>query len=360
MQNNYCSRPWTELHIEDNGNITPCCVMPSNRFPMGSGLKAYMNGEPLASLKKELLAGSKPDQCSICWDTEASGLKSHRKQESHTNTIKNIHVRLNNVCNFKCRMCNPRFSSSWAIENKKHNIFIEDTDLAVDVFEVVPDLLYFIQRLIETKQLQRINISGGEPLITEANHKLLTFLIDNKLTDVIISYSSNLSRLDYKKYDLLELWSHFKQVTIHASCDGWGPQVEYSRTGFNSDTFLKNCLLARKHVTSIKCIVNNYSIWSLPTLVKLAKALNLPIDFSPCFLPEHLNPQTLPVEEKLKLKSLYAGTPILEELYDSYISIDKPIMIKEFIAYNLQLDKYRKSNFFASFPEYGDYNVTIS
>ena len=27
--NNFCSRPWSELHIEEDGQVTPCCVMPS-------------------------------------------------------------------------------------------------------------------------------------------------------------------------------------------------------------------------------------------------------------------------------------------------------------------------------------------
>ena len=40
--NNYCSRPWSELHIEEDGQVTPCCVMPSNRFPMGKNLKEYI------------------------------------------------------------------------------------------------------------------------------------------------------------------------------------------------------------------------------------------------------------------------------------------------------------------------------
>ena len=54
LSDNFCSRPFNELHIEDNGNITPCCVMPSNRFFMGNGIKNYFSGQPLQQLKQKL------------------------------------------------------------------------------------------------------------------------------------------------------------------------------------------------------------------------------------------------------------------------------------------------------------------
>ena len=39
------------MHIEEDGSVTPCCVMPSNRFPMGNNLKEYVTGEDLKELK---------------------------------------------------------------------------------------------------------------------------------------------------------------------------------------------------------------------------------------------------------------------------------------------------------------------
>ena len=57
---NFCSRPFNELHIEENGNITPCCVMPSNRFFMGNGIKNYFSGQPLEKLQKALKQNDRP------------------------------------------------------------------------------------------------------------------------------------------------------------------------------------------------------------------------------------------------------------------------------------------------------------
>ena len=67
---NYCSRPFNELHIEENGNITPCCVMPSNRFFMGNGIKSYFEGQPLKKLRYSLEQNKRPIECEYCWNAE--------------------------------------------------------------------------------------------------------------------------------------------------------------------------------------------------------------------------------------------------------------------------------------------------
>ena len=51
----FCSRPWNELHIEEDGSVTPCCVMPSNRFPMGDSIKKYLTGNELENLKRLMI-----------------------------------------------------------------------------------------------------------------------------------------------------------------------------------------------------------------------------------------------------------------------------------------------------------------
>ena len=331
--------------------------MPSNRFPMGSGLKAYLKGDELRNLKQQFLRNEKPAACEFCWKAEEAGMDSHRRPTTTfiSKSISQMHLRLNNVCNYKCRMCNPKFSSTWEIENRKHNYFIHEYTTIKDIFDIDEDLLPFIARLIKMKELAQLNISGGEPLITDANIKLLTYLIDNNLTDVRLSYSTNLSNLDYKKYDLLAIWKNFTKVSLQVSCDGWGEQNEYGRTGFVTKDFINNFTRALPYITYVNAVVNMYSVWTLPKLHKICKKFKRNLHFSPCFLPDYLNPQRLPVAEKHKLRKLYEGIPELEELYDNYISKELTPMMNEFIEYNLLLDKFRKTDLFKTFPVYKKY-----
>lgn len=354
----YCSRPWNELHIEEDGSVTPCCVMPSNRFPMGSNIKEYVEGKPLADLKSALSAGKKHKNCEWCWDNEKNNMSSHRSfEKAQGSGYTHIHLRLSNVCNFKCRMCNPSFSSTWEVENRKHGIFKVEDSTYKDIFKDNEYLFTLLKNEITSGRLTAINISGGEPLITDAHWKLLTFLIDNDLTDISLSYSTNLSNLHYKNINLLNLWSKFNSVTLEASCDGWGKAVEYSRTGFIRKTFLKNL---REVITSsvrvdINCVVNIYSVWTLPEIEKFRENLGIHVHYSPCYLPEILNPQRLLREDKDKLKDLYAGNPHLEKLFIDLINTDLPVLGKKMVRFNQTLDRYRGTKFFDVFPQYEKY-----
>ena len=357
LKENFCSRPFNELHIEEDGKVTPCCVMPSNRFYFGENLKDYVRSDKLKEIKKAFMKGENHPYCEYCWESEKLGIQSHRKKDtSDLKNTKYIHLRLNNVCNFKCRMCNPNFSSTWEIENRKHKYFQQSTDLKRDIFEDNDYLFEFLKRNISEGVLQNINISGGEPLITDAHYKLLKFLIDNKLTNIHLSYSTNLSNLTYKNHDLISMWKTFDRVLLDASCDGWGPTVEYSRTGFNTEVFKSNLIKALKHVNvRINCVVNVYSVWTLPSLHKLAKKFNIKVSYSPLYYPEFLNPQRLSSEHKYYLKNLYKNIPELENVYSKHIKTDLPQMYSELIEYNVLLDKYRNTDFFKNFPMFEDY-----
>jgi len=361
LKKTYCARPWNELHIEEDGNVTPCCVMPSNRFPMGNNLKEYITGEPLKELKNALTNGVQHPSCEYCWNNESTGLHSHRKNVlAEPNKITDVHIRLSNVCNFKCRMCNPSFSTTWAIENRSHGLFIEPPEKPIkDTFKDNHYLLNLLKTKILAGELTQINISGGEPLLTQANYELLTFLIDNDCANkVCLCYSTNLSKLDYKKIDLLDLWKHFKHVTLEASCDGWGKAVEYSRTGFNRKDFLHNLKTVMGHsniTVSINCVVNIYSVWTLPNMERFRENLGLNIIYAPCYLPEHTNPQRLFKEDKAALKKLYAGNKYLEDVYINFISKYESSLPRLMVYYNTTLDKYRDTNFFDVFPQYRKY-----
>ena len=373
----YCDRLYTELHIEEDGSVTPCCVMPSNRFPMGSSLKEYITGKPLKELRKSLDSGIQHKNCEWCWKNEATGLKTHRISTPRKRELISIHIRLNNVCNFKCRMCNPSFSSTWAVENKKHKFFVfEDNEVFIDAIEHNGDYLFNLLKAgIESGSLKHISLSGGEPLIADSHIKLMNFLLDNDLVNVSLGYSTNLSNLNYKDFDCVAAWEQFKSVNVEASVDGWGDAVEYSRTGFSMETFMKNFKEAHRYVKTINCVVNIYSVWSLPQIERFRK-LGINIVYSPCHLPIHVNPQLLMREDKEALLKLYANYPALLDVYKKFIDTDLKkgydlqdvsanpehlslkIIRERMISYNTLLDKYRDTNFFDTFPMYRKYKET--
>ena len=82
----FCTRPWNELHIEEDGRITPCCVMPSSLgFYPPKGIKNYLNS---TELKKLNMPSETPmifkKNTLIIVDT--SGF--HRRGEAAENTVR--------------------------------------------------------------------------------------------------------------------------------------------------------------------------------------------------------------------------------------------------------------------------------
>ena len=85
-----------------------------------------------------------------------------------------------------------------------------------------------------------IYFAGGEPLMQEGHYKLLHFLIDNQKSNIEINYNTNLSILQYKNENLIDLWSHFKKVSLWVSQDGYKEVGEYIRKELNWEVFDKN------------------------------------------------------------------------------------------------------------------------
>jgi MoaA/NifB/PqqE/SkfB family radical SAM enzyme len=374
---NFCHRPWTEMHIEENGNITPCCVMPSNIHFVANGIENYQKSDKLKEIKEYFLKNKQHPHCQFCWDAERNGVRSQRdKDKTDLTNLKKIHLRFNNICNFKCRMCNPKFSSTWAEENNIHKYFVHDYTLDKDIFETTNNLYKLI--LDNRDTIKQINISGGEPLITKVNYKFLQFLIDNNLTHITIAYSTNLSKVDYNDVDLVSIFKKFNKILLSVSVDGYGSHVEYSRHGFNWNIFIKNLEKVRSFISNLVCVVNIYSVYSIPQLQQFAEKNNFTISYQPCLYPKFLSIQSLPRKEKLHIIKFYDKVRqtkhiknftllknnvlsyMMNEQIDSY-SINKVIYNcnAEFKLFNELLDKTRGESFINIFPQFKNWYKEI-
>ena len=366
------------MHIEENGNITPCCVMPSNIHFVANGIDNYFKSETLAEIKQYFNEDKQHPHCQFCWDAERNGVRSQRDSSSKLDLskLRKIHLRFNNICNFKCRMCNPKFSSTWAEENKIHKYFVHDYKLEKDIFESTEDLYKLI--LDNKDTLKQINISGGEPLITKINYRFLKFLIDNKLTHIALAYSTNLSRIDYDGINLVSLFNKFKLVTLSVSVDGYGKDVEYSRHGFKWNTFIRNLNEVRHLVNNLVCVVNIYSVYSIPQLQQFGENNNKSISYQPCLYPKFLSIQSLPKKEKLQILKFYDRVRqtrsiekysllqnnildyMMNDQIDSYTLENQFYNCNaEFKKFNDILDKTRGESFINTFPQFENWYKEI-
>jgi hypothetical protein len=104
-------------------------------------------------LRSQMLAGSWPDACSACRNRETMGIRSYRQSSnesyyahfrkltevrgSFVPQIRTIDVRLNNVCNFKCRSCSGFASNRWFSE---HNLIYPENTSGRETAKLFPVL----------------------------------------------------------------------------------------------------------------------------------------------------------------------------------------------------------------------------
>ena len=77
--------------------------------------------------------------------------------------------------------------------------------------------------------LERIDITGGEPLMQDGMYEILQFLIDlDYAKNIIIGYSTNGTKTPES---LKDLWPHFKRVVLNVSVEATGDLYGYIRGG---------------------------------------------------------------------------------------------------------------------------------
>ena len=212
-------------------------------------VETLFNSKKLKQLRLDMLNNvERKDICKNCYTKESMGFDSGRtiynEDFKHLlDNAKNItdstgyvdpkiiswDVRYSNLCNLKCRICGPEFSSTWAAENQEKIIKIRSVDNNIDPFEN------------QYQYVEKIYFAGGEPLIMPEHYRTLNKIIErgrDKYVDLV--YNSNATKLDYNNNDLTELWKNFKRVIFGASIDAVGPRADYIRHGVNWDIVENN------------------------------------------------------------------------------------------------------------------------
>ena len=255
----FCILPWIHTAIDPDGTIRPCC-MADFSYRMGDLnetplLKDIFNNDKYKKFRMELLNGPElPAACKSCKIQEETGTESYRtrKNKKYAKVIENldpnpdgsaeflqlyIDYRLSNKCNFKCITCGPQLSSSHGVEINQLNKNSKDFQPKSAYIEVDN---FTEQFKTFSKDIREIYFAGGEPLIMDHHYEILNLFIESQ-QPIDVSYNTNLSELNYKGIDILDLWGKINgPVGIGASIDGFGPAGETIRFGLSSDVFKSN------------------------------------------------------------------------------------------------------------------------
>lgn len=291
----FCILPWVHMSVHQTGTVHPCCRTHPD-FVYGN-LKnqtqdEIWNSPNARKMRQALLQAEAQPHCCECYATEKLGETSYRqlsnakysKSFSHTEltapdgSLRKVDAiyfdfRFSNLCNLRCRTCEPLSSTSWYAESALiHGKAAPRSTIQLPLDQTKLDL--FFNQLIP--KLEEAHILGGEPMLQPEHYFFLEKLISAGRTDILLSYNTNLTRLRLKNKSVLKLWMKFKNVFIDLSFDGVGDQLELMRKGARWQVLKRNFRLIRLFAPHVKFRV--YPAISVMNCFHLTRAVEEWID----------------------------------------------------------------------------------
>lgn len=300
--NFFCPAKWDELYLYLNhGNSNSCHHPIPHAIPEELLSDPYVLHNTPHKLKMQqlMIAGHRPDECHMCWHVEDLNpdVVSDRiiKSEKWAADIagltvdphyvpKFIEVVFDNYCNLSCSYCDSGQSSTWAAKIHREPLKL-DTDyrelysrVHIDPGSVKESYLQAWNTWWQEigNQVQRLKISGGEPLMSKNVWRFFDTLTED-LNWLVVN--SNFS-VDSKMVErFINVAKKFKRVSVAASIDATGDIAEYSRQGLDYNEFIRNvdlwCSSSNpNNVLHLQSTINILNIWGFTDKLDLSIELS--------------------------------------------------------------------------------------
>jgi MoaA/NifB/PqqE/SkfB family radical SAM enzyme len=410
--------PFTGLATREDGAIKVCCRSQPIGWIQTESLEEVWNGNTMREIRRQVLNDERPDVCKPCFDLEDQGVQSLRQRhtagvipEARVNLYPNaldaleddysmpfefptIEIKLNNLCNLKCRMCNPLDSTSWKdwdqvteFYKKENNYLIPTVKSLVDKpgqyigpFDNSNNWWESFEKLLP--YFRRVEFAGGEPLMDPYHYKILDKLAEYG-DNIEIKYATNGTTLGIKGgRTIYDYWPKFRSVAVNVSIDGIHDVYEYIR-GNGKFSVIEENIKVFKSFPNVSRVVGAFTVqannimqidqvidYFLNTLgiVFYSHRVNYPMALSAQVLPPELKEQIIEklqtIQRTFEDYSIVRDNPVLVpvtkgQIHDNINFLRSKCMYKshwqDCINFNRALDKTRNQDFLAVNPEFKPY-----
>jgi len=403
--------PFTGLATREDGAIKVCCRSHPVGFIQNNTLEEIWNNGTMQRIRRQVLNDERPLECAPCFNLEDQGVESLRQRhitgvipEARINLYPNtplqeiipfefptMEIKLNNLCNLKCRMCNPMDSTSWNDWQDVEKFYIkEDNFLVKKINDLNLKNKPFLDSFVDTDNwwtsfekllpyFRRVEFAGGEPLMDPTHYKILDMLAPYG-DQIEIKYATNLTMLGKSNRTVWDYWPKFKSVAVNVSIDGIGTSYEYVR-GNASWAELINNIKQIQTIPNISRIVGAVAV-QVSNVMVLDKMIeyflnDLGIVFYtnmvnyPTVLSVQAMPKNLRLEAITRLQAVRSRVhgfkyvlenPVLTGItykqidgVINYLKIDKSHLWQDCLEFNRNLDKTRNQSFTDVTPEFRPY-----
>ena len=414
----FCMHPFTGLATREDGAVKICCRSQPIGWIQDDTLENIWNDYQMRDVRKKVLCGERPEVCKPCFDLEDQGVESLRQRhiknaipESRINlyptaldTLRDdytmpfefptMEIKLNNLCNLKCRMCNPLDSTSWndwdevkPFYKKEDNYLVKTVERFVNKpgqyigpFDDTDKWWASFEKLLP--HFRRVEFAGGEPLMDPQHYKILDML-KPYAKNIEIKYATNGTTLGIKGGRTIhDYWPHFRSVAVNVSIDGIHDVYNYIRSNGNFNQVEEN-VKEIQTIPNVSRVVGAFTaqagniLQAAECIDYFINKMNIVFYSHRVSYPNCLSAQVLPQELKelaierlksvsLKIKdfSYVKQNPIVEGITQQQIqdninflrAKDQNHLWQDFLEFNRRLDLSRKSSSISDiFPEFRPY-----
>ena len=327
--------------------------------------------------------GTTPVQCDACIRIESTGGESRRslakhkmqniyglidwESEDYQNNLGYIGGHFGNLCNSKCRICSPFFSSVIAAEElslvpkqqvNTHPVYLlsKNNTWAKDNKHFWADLKNHVPKISTFEFL------GGEPLLLKENLEFMQHLVDTGHSkSSFFEFTTNGTQYP----DIFDKVDQFGRFTITVSIDNIGKRFEVERSGaewHKVETNLEKFISLKQKNQFVKIgvsiTVNIQNVFYIPELIQWLKTKNIDHYFYNVLQqPDYLNINQLTQAAKNMILNKFSHSAFndfdLQKLNYVIQHIENSVTSdgKEFCEYVRSKDKIRGENFANSHPE---------
>lgn len=297
-----CAHAWTGVHIWPDGSVGVCCdykdlIVDVDNVPYNinsQSVSEILSSQYMDNLRSQMRQGQDPIACSKCVDIESKGGKSKRMLAPYrlqniwglidweSNDISNLGYlggHLGNLCNLKCRICSPAFSSTVASEELSN---LSNDEIKLHPTYKISNAANWTKKnnalwewLKDMPQIKNFEFLGGEPFMLKQNLDFMQYLVDNQLSEeCIFDFVSNGTIYP----EIFDRADKFKRLVVTLSIDNIDKRFEYERSGAkwsvlqnNVEKFLNVKLKNPSLKIGVAIAVNIQNVLYLPELLSWIK-----------------------------------------------------------------------------------------
>lgn len=385
-----CVAPFIVTTINPQGNQAPCPTLGGDLWDFKDvPLKVRWSGPELVQFREDMLADKQLPVCVRCHAGEASGGYSFRKQlykplddpegvlthligstmtpdqiintELYKDGPMQIVMKVNNVCNLRCRTCNSNDSVLFKIEGKHYQ---KKHGVTEYMYLNGPDATYWSDQQLKeifdfSSNLRRLEFYGGEPLLDKQTPKLLKMFSDSgQSKKIALNISTNCTIRPDRSW--AKMISKFENFNLSMSIDGIGPHFHYIRHPAKWDEVLDNInyfVSLRNKISNFYILptitVSIYNIFYLPEIYQELKNITgIDPHLNLVYNPNYYRINNLPDGVKNEVTKKLSPYSQFDELVN-FINTERNEQQWEMFKFWVNAkDEYRDEQFAHTFPEF--------